>query len=95
MGPADTQRAVEEVRRVLIPRGLVALEVFTTSDPACVGGDLSDTSSFVLHYFEPNELRSIMPDLEVVYYSEGIEPDWTHGTPHSHGVARLVGRVGK
>lgn len=95
VGPQDAAIAVDEIRRVLIPGGIVALEVFTTSDPACVGGPVSDTASFVKHYYEPNELRGVLPEAEVIYYAEGVEPDWSHGSPHSHGVARLVARVGR
>lgn len=92
----DAQCALSELRRVVAPGGLIALEVFTTSDPACAGGDeVSETAAMVKRYFEPGELRHLLSDLEVIYYSEGIEPDWSHGAPHSHGVARLVGRSGQ
>lgn len=93
--PREVEGAAAEIRRVLRPQGFVALEVFTTSDPGWIGGDVSDTSALVMQYFEPDALRQLMPDVELLYYSEGIEPDWTHGTPHTHGVARLVGRVCK
>jgi hypothetical protein len=86
--------AIFEFRRVLTAGGLLAVEVFTIEDPGCTGrGEVSETAGMVTRYFGRGELRGMFADLDLLYYSEGVEPDWSHGPRHSHGVARLVARV--
>ena len=50
--------------------------------------DLSETADAIAHYFEPNELLSLLGKyLRIVHYEERREWDRTHGRPHVHGKA--------
>ncbi len=96
--PMVREKTISGIIRSLKPEGLLYVNVFTTSDPgfhAQVNDDhaaasISDTSNCIDHYFEKDELKKSFSELEVIYYYEGVEPDLSHGTPHSHGWACLI-----
>ncbi len=75
------------------------VDVFTIYDPGaaqtmyCEAADtISETASFIKHYFEEGELAAWFSQLETLQDTEEMIFDDTHGDPHFHGVARLIGR---
>jgi tellurite methyltransferase len=53
---------------------------------------ISETATFIRHHFEEGELAAWFSRLEILQYTEEMIYDDTHGNPHFHGVARLIGR---
>jgi tellurite methyltransferase len=84
----------------LKPDGFVFIEAFTIHDPAANANrnedeTISETASFVQHYFDEGELASWFSALEILKYEEIMKYDDSHGEPHFHGLARLIGRKPK
>lgn len=84
----------------LKPDGFVFIETFTVHDPAANASrnedeTISETASFVQHYFEEGELASWFSTLEILKYEEIMKYDDSHGEPHFHGLARLISRKRK
>ena len=52
---------------------------------------ISETASFIKYYFEEGELATWFSQLETLQYTEEMIYDDTHGNPHFHGIARLIG----
>ncbi|HEX9131726.1 MAG TPA: class I SAM-dependent methyltransferase [Ktedonobacteraceae bacterium] len=81
----------------LKPGGFVFFEAFTVHDPAANASrkeheTISETASFVQHYFDKGELATWFSPLETLKYEEIMKYDDSHGEPHYHGLARLIGR---
>ncbi len=53
---------------------------------------ISETASFVKHYFKEGELAAWFSHLETLQYTQEMIYDDTHSNPHFHGIARLIGR---
>ncbi len=53
---------------------------------------ISETASFVQHYFDEGELAAWFSTLETLKYEEFMKYDDSHGEPHYHGLARLIGK---
>jgi tellurite methyltransferase len=75
------------------------IDVFTIYDPGatqsrhCEATDtISETASFIKHYFAEGELAAWFSQLEALQYTEEMIYDDTHGNPCLRGVARLIGR---
>lgn len=88
-------RLAAAMAHALKPGGLIYCEVFTTADPGwnCRPEQpVSETADPVRHYFAAGELRNLFPRLLLLDYREGVKQDRTHGLPHWHGLALLVGR---
>ena len=75
------------------------VDVFTIHDPGAAqsrhreaANTISETATFVKHYFAEGELAAWFSRLETLQYTEEMIYDDTHGNPHFHGVARLIGR---
>jgi tellurite methyltransferase len=80
----------------LKPDGFVFIEAFTIHDPAANESrnedeTISETASFVQYYFDEGELASWFSTLEILKYEEIMKYDDSHGEPHYHGLARLIG----
>jgi tellurite methyltransferase len=80
--------------------GFVFIEAFTVHDPAANANrnedeTISETASFVQHYFDEGELTSWFSTLQILKYEEFMKYDDSHGEPHYHGLARLIGRKPK
>lgn len=73
--------------------GIAFVECFTTDDPGAsqTSGEASDCASFIRHYFKAGELRDRCQALEILEYREYRKVDKSHGRPHWHGLAVLVG----
>jgi tellurite methyltransferase len=54
--------------------------------------NMSETISFIKHFFDDGELAGWFSKLETLSYEEIMKYDDSHGTPHYHGLARLIGR---
>src|SRR5205823_12133103 len=81
----------------LKPGGFVFIEAFTVHDPAANAAireneTISETASFVQHYFDEDELGAWFSELETLLYEEYMKYDDSHGEPHYHGLARLISR---
>ncbi|HLG78356.1 MAG TPA: methyltransferase domain-containing protein [Ktedonobacteraceae bacterium] len=81
----------------LKPGGFVFIEDFTIHDPGAnairkENETISETASFVQHYFDEGELATWFSTLETLLYEEIMKYDDSHGKPHYHGVARLIAR---
>lgn len=94
----EGRKVVETIQSALKPGGFTFIEVFTRHDPGArlasekrAGEGISDTASFIKHYFNDGELAAWFAGLELTHYEEKIEYDDKHGTPHFHGLARLIG----
>ncbi len=92
----DKSRAVlPKIATALTDAGVLYAEVHTTEDPGSPTGfgheltaPVSETADAIAHYFEPNELLSMLGKyLRIVHYEERREWDHTHGRPHVHGKA--------
>jgi 2-polyprenyl-3-methyl-5-hydroxy-6-metoxy-1,4-benzoquinol methylase len=76
--------------------GWLYVSTFTTEDPSASPGTAtaaaSETADHIVNHFEPQQLLHSMQELGgiVRYYSESVETDTSHGTPHKHGIARAV-----
>ncbi|NTV14186.1 MAG: class I SAM-dependent methyltransferase [Desulfobulbaceae bacterium] len=78
----------------LKPGGIIYCEVFTTADPGWnrqPEQPRSETAGPVRHYFATGELQRLFPELTILTYREYVKQDRTHGTPHWHGLALLIG----
>jgi tellurite methyltransferase len=80
--------------------GFVFIEAFTVHDPAANASrkeheTISETATFVQHYFDEGELATLFSTLETLKYEEIMKYDDSHGEPHYHGLARLIGRKPK
>jgi len=78
----------------------VFIEAFTVHDPAANAAreeheTISETASFVQHYFDEGELRDWFSTLEKLTNEEFLKYDDSHGEPHYHGLARLIGKKPK
>lgn len=98
--PTNTmEHVVCGIKESLKPNGVLYASVFTVQDPGYTNrkgrdalNDVSECASGIRHYFELGELRKIFQAFEVVRYTETFEFDSSHGSPHHHGIARLVAR---
>lgn len=95
----EGKKVASSLITALKPNGFICIEVFTIHDPAAkqseqraANENISETSCFVKHFFKENELSRWFSNLEILSYQETMKYDDSHGTPHYHGVARLIGR---
>lgn len=87
-------RLATAMAAALKPGGLIYCEVFTTADPGWQRRPeqpVSETAGPVRHYFAAGELRRLFPQLTTLAYRERLKQDRTHGAPHWHGLALLIG----
>lgn len=94
----EGKKVAESIIQALRPGGFVFIEVFTIHDPGAklsrdVGESISETAMFVKHFFYEGELAMWFAELKTVLYEEIIKYDDSHGEPHYHGVARLIGKM--
>jgi tellurite methyltransferase len=93
----EGKKVAESIIDTLKPGGFVFIEAFTLHDPAASAArkeneTISETASFVQHYFDDGELATWFSKLETLLYEEIMKYDDSHGEPHYHGLARLIGR---
>ncbi|SRR6266487_2303561 len=98
MDKEEGQKVASSLLTALKPSGFIFIEVFTKQDPGAKAitqskrtETISETASFVKHYFEEGELASWFSELRTHLYEEIMKYDDSHGKPHFHGVARLIG----
>ncbi len=96
----EGKKVAEAMIDALKPGGFVFIETFTIHDPSANAArkeneTISETASFVQHYFDEGELASWFSKLETLRYEEFMKYDDSHGEPHYHGLARLIGKKGK
>jgi cyclopropane fatty-acyl-phospholipid synthase-like methyltransferase len=93
----EGKKVAEAIMDALKPGGFVFIEAFTVHDPAANAARkedeaISETASFVQHYFDEGELAAWFSELETLKYEEIMKYDDSHGEPHYHGLARLIGK---
>ena len=93
----EGKKVAEAIINALKPGGFVFIEAFTVHDPAAniareEHETISETASFVQHYFDEGELAAWFTTLETLLYEEIMKYDDSHGEPHYHGLARLIGK---
>jgi len=93
----EGKKVAEALIDALKPGGFVFIEAFTVHDPAANTArkeheTISETASFVQHYFDEDELAVWFSTLETLTYEEFMKYDDSHGEPHYHGLARFIGR---
>src|SRR6266566_6396534 len=93
----EGKKVAESIIDALRPGGFVFIEAFTVHDPAAntarnENETISETASFVRHYFDEGELAKWFSKLETLKYEEFTKYDDSHGEPHYHGLARLIGK---
>ena len=93
----EGKNVAEAIINALKPGGFVFIEAFTIHDPAAntarkENEAISETASFVQHYFDEGELAAWFSSLETVLYEEIMKYDDSHGEPHYHGLARLIAK---
>ena len=93
----EGKKVAESLIDALKPGGFVFVEAFTIHDPAANAAreeneTISETASFVQHYFDEGELAAWFSKLETLKYEEFMKHDDSHGEPHYHGLARLIGK---
>jgi cyclopropane fatty-acyl-phospholipid synthase-like methyltransferase len=95
-GKAVAQAMIDSLK----PDGFMFIEAFTIHDPAANTSwnedeTISETATFVQHFFDEGELAVWFSTLEILKYEEIMKYDDSHGEPHYHGLARLIGRKRK
>lgn len=105
--PAKTVNILKHFQSLVIDRGLMTVQVFTTEDPQyqsllaqgkISSGDLvveHPTRNYAIRFFEKRELASYFDGWELIYYNEGLMWDKPHGAQtdfHQHGLAQIVAR---
>jgi tellurite methyltransferase len=93
----EGKKVAASIIDALKPGGFVFIEAFTVHDPAANAAreeheTISETASFVQHYFDEGELADWFSKLETLKYEEIMKYDDSHGEPHYHGLARLIGK---
>ena len=93
----EGHKVAESIIDAVKPGGFVFIEAFTVHDPAANAAreeheTISETASFVQHYFDEGELANWFSKLETLKYEEFMKYDDSHGEPHYHGLARLIGK---
>jgi tellurite methyltransferase len=93
----EGKKIAESIIDALKPDGFVFIEAFTVHDPAAnaarkESATISETASFVQHYFDEGELAAWFSQLEMLLYEENMKYDDSHGEPHYHGLARLISK---
>ncbi len=78
-------------------RGFMFIEAFTVHDPVANAARkehemISETASFVQHYFDEGELATWFSTLDMLLYEEIMKYNDSHDEPHYHGLARLIAR---
>ena len=91
----EGKNVATSIIEALKPGGFVFIETFTIHDPAAnvarkENETISETASFVQHFFDVGELADWFSKLETVLYEEIMKYDDSHGEPHYHGLARLI-----
>jgi len=96
---AEGKRVAESMISALKPGGFIYVDVFTIHDPGAAQSThheatntVSETASFIKHYFDEGELATWFSHLETLQYTEEMIYDDSHGDPHFHGIARLISR---
>lgn len=98
--PAAARRhVIAGVQHCLKPGGYFYGNVFTRADPgflrrqsAPAPAGVSETAAAIVHYFAPDELRDCFAGQNILEYREFEEMDYSHGPPHLHGWACIIGR---
>jgi len=93
----ESKRVAEAMIHALKPGGFIYIESFIIHDPAASAASrenetISETTSYVQHYFDEGKLAASFSRLETVLYEEIMKYDDSHGEPHYHGLARLIAR---
>jgi len=98
MNEEEGRKVASSLLKAVKSSGFIFIEVFTRQDPGAKAPaqserteTVSETASFVKHYFEEDELVSWFSELKILLYEEIMKYDDSHGEPHYHGVARLIG----
>ena len=94
---AEGKNVAKAIINALKPGGFVFIESFTIHDPAVNIARkekevISENATFVQHNFDEGELAAWFSQLETVLYEEIMKYDDSHGEPHYHGLARLIGK---
>ena len=95
----EGKRVAASMISALKQGGFLYVDVFTIHDPGAAQsahneatGTISETASFIKHYFDEGELAAWFSHLETLQYTEEMIYDDSHGDPHFHGIARLISR---
>ena len=86
----DVLKIIKEIKENLILGGFLVISSFTILDPSYNIDKNKDKG-----YFQPNELRDLFKDFEIVFYFEGEIEDKVHAganLPHKHGVVRIIAK---
>ena len=83
----EGKKVAESIIDALKPGGFVFIEAFTVHDPAAnaardANETISETASFIQHYFDEGELATWFSTLETLKYEEIMKYDDSHGEPH-------------
>jgi tellurite methyltransferase len=92
--PEEGKKVATSLLSALKPGGFLYIEVLNTDDPGAQSSTteaISETACFIKHFFEKNELAEWFNGLDIYLYEEKMKYDDSHGTPHYHGVSRLIG----
>jgi 2-polyprenyl-3-methyl-5-hydroxy-6-metoxy-1,4-benzoquinol methylase len=89
LGDETRQGVVAGIKGALKSGGIVYVNVFTVDDPGyrMQRGDHSGEGGMTYGVSETS-----ISDLRILYYAEGKQKDLSHGTPHYHGLARMIAR---
>lgn len=101
----DVFDIVENIKSCLRPNGLVYVSVFSVDDPSLIFRSASSNfealDNNVFHdlvndtffsYFSKEEVLSLFSGFDTVFVSDEFGLDLSHGSLHSHGVLKYVGR---
>lgn len=85
---SDGLKIIQEIKKNLKNGGYVIIMNFTIMDPNFI-----HRPNFL--FLEPNELKNIFSDFELILYNESIDDDIGHPgqeTPHKHGIVRMIAK---
>ena len=91
----DVRPLFNKVERSLKTGGILFIKVHTVKDPGKINGSdkASELSWAIQHYFEPNELKSLLKSkYEIIKYVEYDDLDKSHGRPHFHNFDLTLAR---
>ena len=91
-----SQRAelVSRIRDCLTPGGIVVATTFMGDDPGATRKEsepFSETADHVNSYLQSGELRALFDGFSMIEYFEHRKLDTSHGQPHYHSIAEMIG----
>ena len=98
----EIERIIRKIKNGLKKDGFVYIGVFSIDDPGYERAkkllEVVEENTFYspkrdsfIHYFTQEEFLSLFTNFKVIYHTNGIRLDLSHGNPHYHGFIVYMG----